>query len=387
MAEGGISAAHAEAIARAVVAPVAAKVDHLEYVIERLDSRVSELEAEMGRVANAIEAMNAQLSRGLQEVSNQVATLNGVANEQLAAQNKTIERTDLVLGATTAGFAATTIATNSVGGKVERGTVAAAELEYLRQYNDARAPLQQIKEFSGEIVERFSAALESVAMNRMLYDEHFSRIELELDKKMRTVGEHIYRVVEQDFEPAVAKRVAIPRMAYHEAALTADVARTRSRSKELEADLGTTFVETVQPLLSMQADLEATLASRYAIDGAKPGTLALPFDVVCGGAPAWVACGSDLTLAEGSLAVQDDPRLAPVVGGLRQNADALAQSIELRDMDDTEHTQLVEALRSLAASGRIDPALLPGYEEALTERRLRVAKDDVDRAAARPAGA
>jgi hypothetical protein len=102
----------------------------------------------MGRVANAIEQMNSHLASKLSEVSGQIRSLNGVAAQQLSAQQHTVqlseltaertgltaERTALVLGATTAGFTASTLATTKVKEGVDRGTAAAAELATTRRH-------------------------------------------------------------------------------------------------------------------------------------------------------------------------------------------------------------------------------------------------------------
>ncbi|MEN9796345.1 MAG: hypothetical protein RL653_41 [Pseudomonadota bacterium] len=374
---GGISASEVYSIARSVaestVAPVERQVARLESEVSELGSRVRELEAEMGRVASELQDMHRSLTNGLREVASEMGNLQGVARQQLAAQQEAVERTNLVLGATTAGFAASTLATTGVANKVDRGTAAAAELEYLRQYNDARAPVMQVKEFSGEIAERFAAAVDGVAMNRALYDDHFTRVTAELEQKMRTVGEHIFRVVEQDFEPAVATRVEVPRMKYHEVALVTDVERARTRGRELESDLGKTFAEVVQPLLSMQAELEQVLADRYALDGAEAGgTVAVPFDVVISGGGTRVACDADVVAHAGRLALRESQELAPVREAITARAGDFLGGVPLRTLHPEELEQVVQALHRLAAQGRISQELLPGYEEALRERSLQV---------------
>jgi hypothetical protein len=211
-------------------------------------------------------------------------------------------------------------------------------------------------------------------MNRMLYDEHFSRLIVELDNKMRTVGDHIFRIVDEDFHPGVERRVEVPRMQYHETALVADVDRTRARGRALEADLGTTFVNVVQPLLSMQNELEGMIANRYAIDTQNVGTVSVPFDVVrVRDQVQEVACASDVVYRDGRLTSAPEASYRSIRDAVTRSAPGFLDDVTLRPMAPSEVESVVAALQRLAAAGRIDPGLLSGYIEALRARTVHVA--------------
>ena len=341
--------------------------------IRRLESELNRLRQEMSQIANAIAEMSREMRSDLKAIHKLSEKQLAVDKEQLDAQRTTAQTSTQILTANVAGFATSVFATNATTAATDRSTSALVEVEYLRLYNEARAPLRFIEEFASEITERFAKAIEGVHVNRELYDEHFRRIFDESENKVRTIGEHIFRIIEEDFDPTVQQRLEVPRSTYQNLALEVDAKRISERSRQLDADLRTLFVETLAPLLEMHHRFETELAANYAVDiGPSVGEMLLPAAVAVsddGGCELYVGCRIEGT-PDGpngrSFRITQDERYAATREAIgRVAAAGLSERLKTRRMNEEELAELLVALEGLAEAGRIDAKLLPGYREYL----------------------
>jgi hypothetical protein len=336
----GISQAEARSIAQSVVAPVERQVDRLESQVANLVKRVSHLEEELSAIGNAISRMHSDVVSSLKSGFSSVSQEIDQQRQEVVGQTKRVETAvEIGLAATTAATAIVGKCVDTVGDKVDKGTMTSGELEYLRVFNDARAPLKQIEAFQLEIGERFKKSLESVGEERLRNDALFAKVTENLDRKMRTIGEHIFKIYEQDFAHAVAEPLALTRLECHEPALAIDDERIEARARALNLGLERAFQEVIEPLLEMQRRLEESLKSDVAIDGVEPGDFSIPMNAVL------TAEGIKLQHAPEAAA------LAPIVERTLGDPRTLAT----RSISQGEYDAIALALRDLAKRGVLGP--------------------------------
>ena len=263
---------------------IQSEISPLRDRIDRLNGRLSALENDMSSIGNAIQDMS-------RAVRGELHSLNKTTRDSLEAAKATNARLELAnerlaeVQMTTAsglqrnaevalaGFSANTAATTRVSSdvrlttsSVERNTATLVQMEFLRIFGEAQIASRKIKGFSSEVEERFSKAMEGVVLNRNLYDKHFESIHNEYEAKIRTVGEHIYRILEEDFAPVVEQRLQVPTLEYQRLSLTVDQTRLERRSEQLDANLSEVRQTQLAPLLSMHAEFEKVLGERYHLD-------------------------------------------------------------------------------------------------------------------------
>jgi len=186
---GGISASQVRAIAESAARSAANGVrNELGPRISQVESEINRLRREMSEIANAISRMSSEMQSELKSIHSVGRKQLELGQGQLAAQRDTARTSTEILTANVAGFSSSVLATNKTTDAANRNTSALVEVEYLRLYNEARAPLRFIEEFGREIDERFAKGVEGVHIIRELYDEHFRRILQESDHKVRTIG-------------------------------------------------------------------------------------------------------------------------------------------------------------------------------------------------------
>lgn len=340
--------------------------------ISQVESELNRLRREMSEIANAIARMSSEVQSELKSIHHLNERQLELGTHQLDAQRSTARTTGEILTTNVAGFTSTVLASNRSTDATNRGTDALVEVEYLRLYNEARAPMRFIEDFGAEIDERFTKGVEGVHINRELYDQHFRRIHQESDNKVRTIGEHIFRILEEDFEPTVQHRLNVPKSSYQALALEVDARRVDERSRQLDADLRDMFEDCMTPLLEMHHRFETVLAAEHAIDATgNQGELLIPAVIEIaadGSCAARVGCRLERApQGESGLrfTLVEDGRYAPVRDALRRACDSLPDRLRTRPMSDDEKEDLMAALEKLADEGRIDASLLPGYQEYL----------------------
>jgi hypothetical protein len=359
MADGGLTSQQVQSIAlnvvRAELDPlwheveiIRSKMQNVETSIQRLDNKMQSIEAEMNKISDSIFQMTATLSRQLQTLSDQ---------------------TDRQVAATTAGLALATAATAEVEAGVTRNTTALVEIEFLRLYNDARGPLRVVERFIDEIEERFSKAIESVHLNRELYNEHFGRIESEHTEKVHVIGSHIFDLLESDFREVVEHTLKVPRANFAQLALAVDERRTEARTEQLDSALQKLEDLSLEPLVNAGKSVLSTLQNGWVIP-ASAQMLTAGTEVVLSYA---VCAGHDGRLLDVSR--HEEVRV-PNNGPLRfrllseMPAPGLAEDIEtrlrkkevvVRPMASDKLQRIKEEIRCLAVDGLLDEALIAGY--------------------------
>jgi hypothetical protein len=162
---------------------------------------------------------------------------------------------------------------------ISKQTSAVVQMECIRAYNEAVALRAKAIAFTSEIDDQFDKAVEGVFINRILYDKHFQAIHEEYDSKVRTIGEHIFAIWENDLQPA-EQSAKVPHSAFQQLALEVDLERLARRSAQLDQDLEVVFEKSLEPRLDMDRSFERALSSTYgqpspAADGTRAAVAAI----------------------------------------------------------------------------------------------------------------
>lgn len=220
----------------------------------------------MARTAEAVVESARLLARKLDEVrssvdarGNEVVDRIESTNTQLLAANAGILATNgsilLHKQSTEKQFARTKAL-------ISKQTSAVVQMECIRAYNEAVALRAKALAFAEEIDDQFDKAVEGVFINRILYDKHFQAIHEEYDAKVRTIGEHIFAIWENDLRPA-EHCAQVPHSAFQQLALEVDLERLARRSAQLDQDLEIVFDRSLEPRLDMDRAFERALSSTY----------------------------------------------------------------------------------------------------------------------------
>ncbi len=377
MSDGGVSESRVYSIVRSEMAPLTGAVSQLSNAVGNLNNRMNRLEAEMARIENAIHSMANALGNkleGLQQATRKGLEANAehlrLANDRLrSVEDTTREGLENNQRSTREGLAIATAATLDVKSEVnfntvsvERGTTAQIQMEFLRIHAEGQSAARRIIGFATEVDERFNKSLESVTLNRQLYDKHFASIREEYDNKMRTIGEHIYRIIEEDFDPIVDKPLGVPRVEYQGLALAVDTERVEARSSQLDANLAEIRDQLLSPLIALHADFEADLKSRFGLDRATPvgDELLIPAAVVVD-ADAKVEVLADMTLRKKSndamrINLVKRDRLPAISSqlGASGTAKTIASQLAWRPLDGNELQALAGAISELRTEGLLE---------------------------------
>lgn len=346
------------------------KMNEVRQQVRQLDNRLTAVEREMGKVADAISNMGQNLARKLEGVE-QATTASKRVNEAILASNA-------------AGFAATNKATTSIGNQittsVDHNTSALVETEYLRLYNEARSPIRKIQRFGREVDDRFTAAVEGVHKNRELYDIHFQQIIDGYREKLGVIGAHIYRVLEQDFEPTIGLHLTIPPSVYRELPEYVDRARVHERERQLDQDLDQLYEHNLLPKLNMADDFERALEERHGLERVPAFQRAdvpitLVFDTQGHTA---VHTGEKVDRARsGGAGVHFGFRRDDRYDGIREHVQEglgeIGRALSLRQLTTNERAWLTKTLTKMAADGLFEQELLQGYLDYLDKFGLQVA--------------
>ncbi len=371
--EGGLSVSDVRRIVDSEVAP-------LRHDVAVLDRRMDRLEAEMANVEGAIERMHGSLARELGSINQRNTEM---VQLQQTTQKITLEQfvaANVQLGAANVGLhslnstSETGFATLDAG--IGRMAQAIVQTEVIRLLHEAKEPVDRANQFGNEIEQRFAKAVENVYFVRSQYDQLQVTAMTEYEKKLRVIGEHIYRIRDEEFLPA-EERLTDPTIRTVELPMAMDERRLKLRGEALDdrfASLGDEFIE---PLLSAHRQVEHLLASRFTTEAkvVVGREVALPVAVRIGPgglevlgsvAPTALDCGETTELAFetcGNGAARD---------AVVSKGDALLGRLQTAELGDEHKSAFIDALRRLATDGRIDPALLPGFEEYLQRFGLSV---------------
>jgi hypothetical protein len=337
----------------------------------------------MAQVAQAINRAADQLSR-------QIVQLEGSVNSGAKHVGDQIDDSNKLLGGVIAGVAATTLAVGQhkdatiaqfgeTKAIVTKQTSAVVQMEMIRAYNEAVALRAKVDAFTEEIDERFDKAIEGVFINRILYDKHFQAIYSEYDNKIRTIGEHIFAIWEQDLLPAETA-AKVPHSQYQNLAIEVDLERLARRSAQLDQDLEVIFESALGPRLDLDRAFERALSAKYGVDNPAPdGSRAAIAGIYLGGSGGRRRVIAD-ALAEPARANGDGVSMRSAgaftafseAAAASEVAERIGRAASKRAISDGELAQLREAIGRLVDRGLVPADLMPGIDAYLAKVSLQI---------------
>lgn len=365
MSETGISSSDARRIAKDVAGKVESR---LERLIHRVDSRVDHLDGEVARIRQEMSEIANSINRMAQTLSSQLSELKTTATKQVATTGKLLTTNQMGFTANTAAVALVQSSTEGVKTNVANNTSALVEMEYLRLYNEARAPIRFISGFGEEIDERFLKAVETVALNRDLYDDHFERIYDESDNKVRTIGSHIFQVLEEDFMPTVEARLTVPRSEFIRLPLAIDEKHIEVRNELLDGVMDSLGGHVLEPLLQKHHAFEQQLANDFSCESSTPEGMAFVPVAVTVRKNHGVEYLTDASVESGSNdgtppTLTSSNSLGDVLTKVAQHESEIVATAT--KLGQKQLSSLKKELAALAEAGLLASEMLPAYEAYL----------------------
>ncbi len=347
-----------------------------------LEQNLRLLEDEMSRTAEAIEKMSLIVKRNLEEVLHKQEEAN-------YSLDNSLKTSQAILAVNTAGFTDNAIATrqvnssvNEVDQTVNKNTQAIIEIELLQKSSEAQHPMQFVRNYALEIDERFAKAIERIWLNRNLYDEHFNVLYAEYDKKMRTIGEHIFRIIEEDYSADMVEKLQIPMTAYLQLPEAVDNKRLEERSSQLDYSFEEFYAKDLKPILELHSKFETEMASKYSFEFSDEELN----DFII---PTLISISTD-----GKIDIKIDSRIqskkvdseeyrngfnilssdsfSELEKALEMNTSAIVRQLVLHEITEDEIEKLMQSMEKLATKGIINPRLLTGYRQYLKRYGLKI---------------
>lgn len=245
----GLSASDVRNIVRDETRSLAGEIQSLHNQINRLerhvDQEIRRLEQEMRDIAQLIvNALERQTQVVVEVIDRQTKTVvHGLERQTDTVVVGMDRQTVAVVG----GVAATTIMLERTKSQIETDfqqtrhklelqTESTLQIEVGKKISDVSSLRSKLAAFAQDIKGRYDKSLEGVAINRDLYDVNFNKIRDEYENKIRTIGDHIIRIREEDIAPAEAA-ARVPYEAAHSLPMELDLERLQLRSQSLDETL------------------------------------------------------------------------------------------------------------------------------------------------------
>jgi hypothetical protein len=319
-----------------------------------VESEIQRLEDEMREVGEMIvSAINKQT----------VAVVGGVA-----ATTAMLERTKQQMEE---DFQATR-------GRIEVQTESTLQIEVGKKVADATGLKGKLEAFFQDIRTRYDRSLVGVGLNYELYNQNFQKITDDYQSKLRTIGEHIFRIKLEDIAPAV-KAARVPYEDAHSLPIEMDLKRLSARSANLDETLKLLKTSRLDEVIhsldaldhTLKAYTDAGLAQRRSND-----TLCVQGLAISSGKDLTVLSGHAALRVQGdqpvSLQVADDSLAAFNGSAAKQRIAQQVPQHTHRALQADEVVRLGKAAASLADKHLISADALALFEDFLGSGKLSV---------------
>jgi len=239
------------------------------------------VESEIQRLENEMRAIGEMIVSAIQKQT--VALVGGVA-----ATTAMLERTKQQIED---DFQATR-------GRIELQTESTLQIEVGKKVADATGLTGKLEAFFQDIRTRYDRSLVGVGLNYELYNQNFQKITEDYQSKLRTIGEHIFRIKLEDIAPAV-KAAHVPYEDAHSLPIEMDLKRLSARSANLDETLKLLKTSRLDEVTNSLSALDRTL-NAYTDSGLARRN---SDDTLCVQGLA-VSSGNDLTVLSGHAALR-----------------------------------------------------------------------------------
>lgn len=279
------------------------------------------------------------------------------------------------VGTTTAAVMSTKDEVEQAKGQITLQLRSELQLELGRKLNVARSASSKFKQFFEDIKSRFDKSLQGVFINRNEYDVRFIQIFEEYEKKIRTIGEHIFQI--RDEIKLVEEASSESLETIHSLPLEVDLYRLKLRSEELDQTIQLLEASRLQEIKSSLSKLQQaadalsfnnlnTSDDRIGIEALLVQSKNNKSDLLMG-ADAQRSPGASVQLQSELLGNADnylDENLQAILEhGLEQR--------QTRDLNSQEYQELQEAINTLSEDGIISPDDAAFAEAVINSKNIK----------------
>ena len=149
--------------------------------------------------------------------------------------------------------------------KLDLQTEASLQIEVGKKIADSVSTHGKLMAFASDINSRFQKSIEGIFLNRQLYSVNFNKIFDEYRNKIRTIGEHIFYIRDNDILPAVkAANASLEEI--HGLPFEVDLMRLKVRAQSLDETLTMLKESRFDQILNSLDNLTESLNSQFALD-------------------------------------------------------------------------------------------------------------------------
>lgn len=365
-----------------------------------INSLRSELKGEINAVRTELHKEIQRLEREMREVGEMIAREIQKQTSQLSGQienqtNKIEHQTDKIEHQTVAvvgGVAANTVMLErtklqieddftKTRTKLDLQTEASLQIEVGKKIADSVSTHGKLMAFAKDIKNRFERSIEGFYFNRQLYNVNFKKIFDEYTFKLRTIGEHIFFVRDNDISPAI-KAAEAPLEEIHGLPMEVDLYRLKVRAENLDEVLQILKDSRFDRVLNSLDSLEGTLEGQFGIESSSESTPNTTLSTVVLATSSPIA--TDILVGRSAKLVSDgqsvnldsaNPELAVFESKKAQDYlfDAVANK-QKRDPTPEEMGALLKAAASLAQKKLISEEGVALFEDFISSGNLKIVR-------------
>lgn len=249
-------------------------LNEIQSVRNELHREISNVKSELHReIESARNEFRREIERLEQEMIEVGRMIVGEIRDQTSRLSGNIEtQTVAVVG----GVAANTVMLERTKKQIETDfdqtrtkldlqTEASLQIEVGKKIADSVSTHGKLMAFASDINSRFQKSIEGVFLNRQLYSVNFNKIFDEYRNKIRTIGEHIFYIRDNDILPAVkAANASLEEI--HGLPFEVDLLRLKVRAQSLDETLTMLKESRFDQILNSLDNLTESLNSQFALD-------------------------------------------------------------------------------------------------------------------------
>ena len=363
----GISAGEVQNIVNSAVSSVRSElIREINSVKRELESEINRLEKEMKEVGQMIAS----------EIRNQTSFLGGKIENQTIAVVGGVAANTVMLERTKSQIEEDFVKTRT---KLDLQTEATLQIEIGKKMADSMATHGKLMAFANDIKNRFERSLEGFYLNRQLYNVNFKKIFDEYSNKLKTIGEHIFSVRDNDIAPAI-DAAQLPLEEIHGLPFEVDLFRLKVRAENLDQALQILKDSRFDKVLQSINSLENKLNTQFGLKslGADPRQQNLAAVVLATESPISkdFLVGRDVQVVGDNQSINVSPGNSALAALSSVKAQQLISDVgrlkERRGLTPEEMGRLVTAAGSLAQRNLISKEAVTLFEDFISSGNLRV---------------
>lgn len=378
MAEGqgpsGISAGEVHSIVNSAVSSLRSQLmGEINGVRNEINSVRNELYKEIQRLENEMREVGQMIASAIQ---NQTAQLSGQIENQTIAVVGGVAATTLMLEKTKSQIADDFDKTRI---KLDLQTESTLQIEVAKKMADSSATHGKLMAFAKDIKNQFERSIEAFYLNRQLYNVNFKKIFDEYTNKLRTIGEHIFFIRDNDISPAI-KAAEAPLQEIHGLPMEVDLFRLKVRAENLDEVLQILKDSRFDKVLNSLDSLEGVLDARFGLGAGNTSTETLSTVVLATTSPIAtdLLVGREAMLVSGGQSVNlNEANTELSVFESNKAQDYLFAAVankEKRDPTPEEMGALLKAAASLARKKLISEEGVALFEDFIGSGNLKIVR-------------